>query len=92
MKRPVEVEILGEKFTLRSEEEEDYVREVAGYVDLKMQEVLKTSRPVARYNVAMLAALNIADEYHRLKDRYETVHNRLEELSRRLAVTLSEEG
>ncbi len=92
MKRPVDVEIMGQKFTLRSEEEESYVREVAGYVDGKIQEVLKTTRPVAKFNVAMLAALNIADEYHRLKNKHEIVVDRLDHLSKRLSITLTEEG
>lgn len=92
MKKAVEVEIMGQNITLRSEEEESYVRKVAGYVDGKMQEVLKTTRPVAKFNVAMLAALNIADEYHRLRDKYDTMENRLDHISKRLSITLTEEG
>jgi len=92
MKKPVEVEIMGQNVTLRSEEEESYVRRVAGYVDEKMQEVVKTTRPIAKFNVAVMAALNIADEYHRLKDRYDTMINRLDLLSKRLSITLTEEG
>ena len=92
MKKPVEVEIMGQNVTLRSEEEESYIRRVAGYVDEKMQEVVKTTRPIAKFNVAVMAALNIADEYHRLKDRYDTMINRLDLLSKRLSITLTEEG
>ncbi|MCZ6905863.1 MAG: cell division protein ZapA [Deltaproteobacteria bacterium] len=92
MKNPVEVEIMGQNVTLRSEEEESYVRRVAGYVDEKMQEVLKTTRPIAKFNVAVMAALNIADEYHRLKGKYDTTINRLDLLSKRLSITLTEEG
>lgn len=92
MKKPVEVEIMGQNVTLRSEEEESYVRRVAGYVDEKMQEVVKTTRPIAKLNVAVMAALNIADEYHRVKDEYDTMINRLDLLSKRLSITLTEEG
>ncbi len=92
MKKPVEVEIMGQNITLRSEEEESYVRRVAGYVDGKMQEVVKTARPIAKFNVAMLAAMNIADEYHQLKERYDTMIDRMDDLSKRLSVTLTEEG
>ncbi|MGH7775520.1 MAG: cell division protein ZapA [Candidatus Binatia bacterium] len=92
MKRAVDVEIMGQKFTVSSDEEESYVRQVAGYVDGKMQEVLKTTRPVAKSNVAMLVALNIADEYYRLKDRHDAMLNRLNHLSKRLSTTLTEEG
>ena len=92
MTKPVEVEIMGQNITLRSEEEESYVRRVAGYVDGKMQEVVKTTRPIAKFNVAMLAAMNIADEYHRLKERYDTMLDRMDDLSKRLSITLTEEG
>jgi len=92
MKKPVDVEIMGQKLVLRSEEEEGYVRKVAGYVDVKMKEVVKGNQPVTQVNVAMLAALNIADEYHRLKDRYEEVLHRLDRWSERLSVTLTKEG
>ena len=92
MKRAVDVEIMGEKFTVRSDAEESYVRKVAVYVDGKMQEVMKTTRPVGKSSVAMLAALNIADEYQRLKENHEAIMQRLNHLSKRLSTTLTEEG
>ncbi|TAJ76433.1 cell division protein ZapA [bacterium] len=92
MKKAVDVEIMGERFTIRSDAEESHVRRVAGYVDGKMQEVMKTTRPVAKSSVAMLAALNIADEYQRLKENYEAMMQRLNHLSKRLSTTLTEEG
>lgn len=92
MKKAVDVEIMGRKFTVSSDAEENYVRKVAGYVDSKMQEVLRSARTVAQPNVAVLVALNIADEYHRLKEKHETVLHRVERLSQRLSTTLTEEG
>lgn len=92
MKKTVDVEIMGERFTVRSDGDENYVRKVAGYVDGKMQEVMKTTRPVAKSSVAMLAALNIADEYQRLKDNYDDIMQRLNHLSKKLSTTLTEEG
>ena len=83
---------MGEKFTVRSDAEESYVRKVAGYVDGKMQEVMKTTRPVGKSSVAMLAALNIADEYQKLKDSHDAILQRLNHLSKRLSTTLTEEG
>jgi len=92
MKKALDVEILGQKFTISSEAEEGYILKVAGYVDGKMQELMQASKPVAKSNVAMLAALNIADELHRLKDSHEAMMNRLDQLSRRISTTLTEEG
>ncbi|HET7008330.1 MAG TPA: cell division protein ZapA [Candidatus Binatia bacterium] len=92
MKRALDVEILGQKFTISSEAEEGYMLRVAGYVDGKMQELMQASKSVAKSNVAMLAALNIADELHRLKDSHEATLNRLDQLSKRISTTLTEEG
>jgi cell division protein ZapA len=92
MKRALDVEILGQKFTISSEAEEGYMLRVAGYVDGKMQELMQASKSVAKSNVAMLAALNIADELHRLKDSHEAPLNRLDQLSKRISTTLTEEG
>ena len=92
MKRALEVEILGQKFTISSDAEEGYMLKVADYVDGKMQELAQSPKPVAKANVAMLAALNIADEYHRLKETHEAVLSRLNQLSQKLSMTLTEEG
>jgi cell division protein ZapA len=91
MKKALDVEILGQKLTISSDAEEGYMLKVAGYVDGKMQELMRASKPVAKTNVAMLAALNIADEYHRLKDTHEAILTRLDQLSKKLSTTLSEE-
>jgi len=92
MKRALDVEILGQKFTISSDAEESHMLKVAGYVDEKMQEFLRSSKPVAKSNVAMLAALNIADEYHRLKDAHEAILSKINQLSKKLSMTLTEEG
>jgi cell division protein ZapA len=92
MKKALDVEILGQRFTISSEAEEGYMLKVAGYVDTKMQELMRSPKPVAKSNVAMLAALNIADEYHRLKDTHDAMLNRLDQLSKKLSMTLREEG
>ena len=92
MKKALDVEILGQKFTISSDADEDYMLKVAGYVDAKMQELMQASKPAAKTNVAMLAALNIADEYHRLKDTHESILQKLDQLSKKLSTTLTEEG
>ena len=92
MKKVVDVEIMGQKFTVSSDAEESYIRAVAGFVDGKIQEVLKKVHPSGKFNVAMLTALNIADEYHRLQEEHQAVLNRLGQLNQRISNTLTEEG
>jgi len=56
---------------VRSDSGDDYVGEVASFVDQKMNEVMKTSKSVASLNVAILAAMNIADEFLKYKNQKE---------------------
>jgi cell division protein ZapA len=92
MKKALDVTILGQKFTISSDADESYMLKVADYVDNKMQELMQSPKPSAKTNVAMLAALNIADEYHRLRDAHDAMITRLDQLSKKLSVAMSEEG
>jgi cell division protein ZapA len=62
MKRPVTVMIAGQKYTLRSDEDEQAVRALAAFVDQRFREVQKQSRAADTQAVAILTALRIAEE------------------------------
>lgn len=65
-KKAVTVTIYGNEYTLKGEADPNYIAELAKYVDGKMNEIgKKSSAPAAK--VAILASMNIADEYHRLE-------------------------
>ena len=68
MKKALDVTILGQKFTISSDADESYMLKVADYVDNKMQELMQSPKPSVKSNVAMLAALNIADELFRIRE------------------------
>ena len=91
MKKIVKVEILGQNFTLSSESDEAYIKKIAEYVEKKVQDILDYSKAIATFNAAILAALNIADEYHHLKETQDTVAGRISQLSQRVSDTLGEE-
>jgi cell division protein ZapA len=67
--RYVEIKVFGQTYTVKTDEEEGYVQQVARYVNEKMEDVLKRTRSVSTLNVAILTALNIADDLLREKDR-----------------------
>lgn len=62
------VEIYGQKYTIRSNDDSDHVERVAAYVDERMREVASASSQVTSLRVAILAALNIADELFQERD------------------------
>ena len=61
----VQVEIYGQSYNLRGEGETGYIQDLASYVDRKMREVSEATATVDSLKVAILAALNIADESRR---------------------------
>lgn len=58
----VYVDILGEKFTIRGAADPGYIAEVGRVVDSRMRELRDSNTGMSRYRVAILAALNLADE------------------------------
>ena len=57
----VTVTIMGRNYTLRAEEDPQYVRMLAAYVDDKLQEIAKVSPRMSTTRLAILAAINIAN-------------------------------
>src|SRR6266699_3159498 len=62
----VRVEIFDQGYNLRGTDA-DYIIKLAEYVDSKMRAVAEQTHTVDTARLAVLAALNIADEYHLLK-------------------------
>jgi cell division protein ZapA len=62
----VRVEIFDQGYNLRGTDP-DYILKLAEYVDAKMRAVSEQTHTVDSARLAVLAALNIADEYHLLK-------------------------
>ena len=67
----ITVSILGEDYIVSGGDSEEYMREVARIVDERIQGFLKSHPKLPVSKVAILAALNFADEYQRLKIKHE---------------------
>ena len=61
----LEIEIFDQKYRIRvkGEEDEKYISHLTSYVDQKMREVAVKSKSADTVKIAVLAALNIADEF-----------------------------
>src|ERR1043165_2836097 len=68
----VRVEIFDQAYNLRGSDA-DYILKLAEYVDGKMRAVAEATSTVDTMRLAVLAALNIADEYHVLKRKYDGI-------------------
>lgn len=85
----VRVEIFDQVYNLRGSDA-DYIIQLAEYVDGKMRAVSEQTATVDSVRLAVLAALNIADEYHLLKRRLETASPEVRQRTNKLASALDE--
>ena len=66
----MKIEIYDQSYNVNSAgQNEEQLKELAAYVDGKMREVAQATRMVDSVKVAVLAALNIADELFTLRER-----------------------
>jgi cell division protein ZapA len=90
--RVIHVEIHGQQYPIRSGLEPTYVAELAAYVDGKMRAASRESTAGDSLKIAVLAALNIADECFRIQNdddiRRARLTHRAGELERMLDMAL----
>jgi cell division protein ZapA len=73
----LKIEIYDQSYNVNADENEQHVKELAEYVDTKMREVADATRTVDSLKVAVLAALNIADEMFALRSRQRQIEGPL---------------
>lgn len=91
MKRAMDVEIYGQTFTVTSEDDEQYVRNIAAVVDQRMRQMAGSTKGTVPLRVAIMAALSFADELETAKsDQQATVvvEEEAERISSRLLARL----
>ena len=66
-KKGVSVDIFGSEYVIKGDGNIEYTKEVASYVDSKMREISAVTSNVSSLKLAILTALNLADELYVLK-------------------------
>ena len=84
----VDVCIYGRDYQLRAHDDPDYVHHLAEMVDARMAAAATGTKTVDSMRLAVLAALNLADEYCKIKAEYEGRIERLERERERLGQLL----
>lgn len=87
----VKVDIFGKTYTLKGDADSDYVQKVAAFVDERMNEVAGNSSVASTEKVAILAAVNIADELFREQQKRLEALATLEDRSVQITHLLSKE-
>jgi cell division protein ZapA len=73
----IRVEIYNQTYNIRSDGDTEYIIQLAEFVDSRMREISSGTLTVDSLKVAILAALHIADELHRLKHMHEQADGQL---------------
>jgi cell division protein ZapA len=96
VKKKVEVALLGRSFTVKSDKDEAYLHQVANFVNRKFEEMRPQARAASTYDLALLVALNLADELFEAEERAKSsrseVRKRSERLLENLDAALAEMG
>jgi len=88
----VSVEILGERYTIRGDAEPGYIAEVGRIVDGRMRELRGQAREMSKTRLAVLVAINLADELLQEKNRPSSPENDEVLMRTRSLISLLDEG
>lgn len=69
MTKPIEIEVYGQRYTIRGDGDEDYIRRVAAYVDEQMRGLARGMKTATLSKLAVLAALNITHQLLQAEQR-----------------------
>ena len=86
----VKVNIFGQTYTVKGEASSEYILELADYLNKKMAEVSSNISNGTSTQVAILAALNISDEYFQVRDIKSGSYSAIEEKTNKLIAMLDE--
>ncbi|MDR3237023.1 MAG: cell division protein ZapA [Spirochaetia bacterium] len=86
----VKVNIFGQSYTIKGDASSEYILDLADYLNKKMAEVSANITKGTPTQVAILAALNIADEYFQVKDLKNGSYSAIEEKTNKLIAMLDE--
>lgn len=82
--RVVTVEIAGQRYPIRSTLDERYVAELAAYVESRMRAASESAPNSDLLGLAILVALNVADELFRLRTQHSEANGELNARALRL--------
>jgi len=92
VKRSVTVQVAGQRYTLRTDHDVRFVRALVAYVDTKFRDVQKASRSPDTQAVAILTALQVAEELFQSRDTMADLKKQIREKARAMLDYLAKVG
>src|SRR5262249_53246915 len=89
MRQPVELEIMGYRLTVAGDDSEEHLREMAAYVERRMQELAKGRGAGPALNLALVTPLNIASASRKLQHQQEELYQTINRTAQRVSAKLT---
>lgn len=78
----VTVKIYGQEYTIAGDKSREHIIKVADYVDMKMHEIAKLVSGVSMSSLAVLSAVNVADDYFTAIEKLSSLKSQNEQLEK----------
>jgi cell division protein ZapA len=76
----VRVRIFDKEYNLKANEDEEYLKTIAAYVDNKVRRIASSIPERENEQISILACLNIADELYKLREKNRKARERVQQL------------
>lgn len=85
MEKPIRIKLLDHEYLIKSDEDEDWVQNIAKYVSGKFKEIRENTGGLSERKTAILAAFYIASEYFRLLKERDNLATNIEKRAQALS-------
>lgn len=83
--RSVEVQILGQSYSIKTDEDEAYIRSLAKYIDEKLKEIYSVAPNINQSRAMVMTAFGITDELFKLRMELQNLDRLIEEKTKILS-------
>ena len=87
-KKTVVLHIAGQRYAIKTDADQRYLTELARFVEERFGEIQKGSRGSSPHKLAMLTALNIADDLYRTRHNGEQLKKEVKTRSQKMLLVL----
>jgi len=83
--RLVEVQILGQGYSIKTDEDEEYIKSLARYIDEKLKEIYNAAPNINHARAMVMTAFGITDELFKLRMELQHLDRLIEEKTKILS-------
>ncbi len=83
--RSVEIQILGQGYTIKTDEDEEYIKSLAKYIDEKLKEIYNAAPNISQARAMVMTAFGITDELFKLRMELQHLDKLIEEKTKILS-------